>query len=78
MLKLVGLLALHIACIYFLRLLWMDKDEADKRGPAFTKTGLVSRIRSPHLFRFSMWADFIILLLLYLVLIAYSLWLVFQ
>jgi hypothetical protein len=77
MLKLIGVLALHIVCIYFLRLLWKDKNEADQRGGVLTKMGYVSKGKSPRLFRFSIWVDFIILLLLYIVLIAYSLWLVF-
>ena len=77
MLKLIGLLVLHTTCLYFLKLLWKDKGEAEKRGRAFTKMGLVTKIKSPRLFRFSIWVDFIILLLMYIALIAYSLWLVF-
>jgi hypothetical protein len=72
MLRVVGLVALHVACIYFLWLLWKDTHEANRRGRIFTKTGTVSRIRSQRLFRFSIWADFVVLLLLYIVLVVYS------
>jgi hypothetical protein len=77
MLKIIGLLALHVICINFLGLLWKDKNEVDKRGGVLTKLGYVSQRKLPRLFRFSMWVDFIVVLLLYIVLIAYSLWLVF-
>ena len=78
MLKIIALLALHIICIYFLWLLWKDKNKADKRGGALTKLGYVSKTKSPRLFRFSIWVDFIVLLCLYIVLIIYSVWLVFS
>ena len=78
MLRAVGLIGLHIACIYFLWLLWKDKNKADQRGRVFTKIGNVSKAKSPRLFRFSVWVDFVVLLLLYVVLIIYSLWLVLK
>lgn len=78
MLKVLALVALHVACIYFLWLLWTDKNAAIKRGTVFTKMRLVSKRKSPRLFRFSIWVDFIVLLILYLVFIAYSISLVFQ
>ena len=76
MLKIIALLALHISCIYFLWLLWKDKNKADKRGGTLTKMGYVSKTKSPRLFRFSIWVDFIVLLFLYILLIIYSVWLV--
>jgi uncharacterized membrane protein YsdA (DUF1294 family) len=78
MLKAVGLITLHVACIYFLWLLWNDKNKANERGRMFTKLGNVSKAKSPRLFRFSIWVDFVVLLLLYIVLIVYSLWLVLK
>ena len=78
MLKIGGLLALHIACLYFLWLLWKDKNKAKQRGGALTKMGYVSKTKSPRLFRFSVWVDFLVLLFLYVLLLVYSLWLVFQ
>jgi hypothetical protein len=78
MLKVPALAAIHVACIYFLWLLCKDKNSAIKRGTIFTKMGVVSKRKSPRLFRFSIWADFIVLLILYLVFIAYSISLVFQ
>jgi hypothetical protein len=38
-LKLIGLIALHAICIYFLQLLWKDKNAAIQRGGALTKMG---------------------------------------
>ena len=70
--KIVGLLALHIICIFYLWYLWKDKNRANQRGTVLTKMGLVSRRQSPRLFRFSVWVDFVILLILYGVVIAYS------
>jgi hypothetical protein len=78
MLKILGLLTLHVACIYFLWLLWKDKNKADRRGGILTRMGYVSKAKSPRLFRFSSWVDFLVLSLLYLVLILYSVWLVFK
>jgi hypothetical protein len=78
MLRAVGLISLHVACIYFLWLLWNDKNKANRRGRVFTKIGNVSKAKSPRLFRFSIWVDFVVLLLLYIVLIVYSLWLVLK
>ena len=78
MLKIGGLLALHIVCIYFLWFLWKDKNEAEKRRGARTKMGYVSKTKSPRLFRFSVWVDFLVVLFLYVLLLVYSLWLVFQ
>lgn len=78
MLKVAGFLALHVACIYFLWLLWKDKNQAIQRGRIFTKIGNVSKAKSPRLFRFSIWVDFVVLLLFYVVLIAYSFWLLLK
>ncbi len=78
MLKVVALIALHIACMYFLWYLWKDKNAANQRGRVFTKIGNVSKIKSPRLFRFSIWVDFIVLLILYLVFTVYSISLVFK
>jgi len=78
MIQVAGLLILHVSCIYFLRLLWKDKNEAVKRGTILTKSGLVSRKRSPRLFTFSVWVDFVFLLTLYMGLILYSVWLLFE
>ena len=78
MLKIIGLLGLHVACIYFLWLLWKDKNEANQRSRILTKIGNVSKTKSPRLFLFSIWVDFIVLLLLYVVIIVYSIWLVFK
>jgi hypothetical protein len=72
--QILGLLALHILCLYFLRLLWKDKSEANQRGRAFTKMGNVTKRRSPRLFQFSVWVDLIVLSVLYLLLILYSVW----
>ena len=49
-----------------------------KRRGALTKMGYVSKTKSPRLFRFSVWVDFLVLLFLYVLLLVYSLWLVFQ
>ena len=76
MLKIIALLALHIICIYFLWLLWKDKNKAYKRGGILTKLGYVSKTKSPRLFGFSIWVDFIILFFLYILLVIYSIWLV--
>lgn len=70
-----GLLALHIICLYFLRLLWKDKNETARRGGMLTKMGYISRKKSPRLFQFSRWVDFIFLAILYGLLIMYSVWL---
>lgn len=78
MLKAFGLLAVHVACLYFLWLLWNNKNEAVKRGRVLTKMGNVSERKSPRLFRFSIWVDFIVLLLLYFVFIVYSISFVFK
>lgn len=75
--KIIGLLALHGICIYFLWLLWKDKNRVNQRGGILTRIGYVSKAKSPRLFRFSIWVDFIVLLFLYILLIIYSLWLVF-
>jgi hypothetical protein len=74
-LKLLGLLLLHVLCLYFLRLLWRDKNETIKRGGALTKMGYVSKKKSPRLFYFSLWIDFVALTILYAGLIAYSIFL---
>lgn len=71
-LKTLGLLLLHIICLYFLRLLWRDKNETIKRGGALTRMGYVSKKKSPRLFYFSVWVDFVVLTILYIGLIAYS------
>ena len=78
MLKILAMVALHFACIYFLWLLWKDKNTAIKRGTIFTKIGLVSRKKSPRLFQFSIWVDFVVLLILYLVIIVYSISIVLE
>jgi hypothetical protein len=78
MMQALGLLTLHVICIYFLRLLWNDKDEALKRGRIFTKMGPVSRRKSSRLFGFSVWADFIFLAALYLALVVYSVLLLWE
>jgi hypothetical protein len=78
MIQVAGLLILHVLCIYFLRLLWKDKNEAVKRGTVLTKSGLVSRKRSPRWFAISVWVDFVFLLTLYMGLILYSIWLLFE
>lgn len=78
MLKALGLVTLHGACIYFLWLLWKDKNDAIKRGRVFTKIGNVNKAKSPRWFRFSIWVDFVVLLILYVVVIAYSLSLMFK
>jgi hypothetical protein len=76
--KFIGLLILHIISLYLLRLLWKDKNEGIKRGRVLTKAGLVSLRKSPRWFYFSVWVDFIILLLLYMALIVYSIFLLFS
>ena len=78
MMQALGLLTLHIICIYFLRLLWKDKNEARKRGKIFTKLGPMSRRKSPRLFGFSVWVDFIVLAALYLALVVYSVLLLWE
>jgi uncharacterized membrane protein YsdA (DUF1294 family) len=78
MLKIAGLLALHIACIYFLWLMWRDKNKAEQRGGALTKMGYVSKTKSPRLFRFSIWVDFLVVLFLYVLSIIYSVWLLIK
>ncbi len=75
MLKIIGLLALHLLCLYFLWFLWKSKNEAMQRGIVMTKMGNVSKRKSPRLFSFSVWIDFIVLLALYLALIIYSIFL---
>jgi hypothetical protein len=70
--KLIGLLILHVVFLYFLRLLWKDKNEAIQRGSVTTRIGHVSKRKSPRLFYFSVWVDFVILLVLYAVLIVFS------
>ena len=75
MLQGIGLLALHLLSLYFLWYLWKDKNEAIQRGRVITKMGIISQKKSPRLFRFSVWVDFIILAVLYIVLIVYSVFL---
>jgi uncharacterized membrane protein YsdA (DUF1294 family) len=75
--KTIGLLALHIISIYFLWLLWTDKRRAIERGTVMTKLGYVSKRKSPRLFYFSIWVDFVILSVLYVALIVYSIFLLF-
>ena len=75
MLQGIGLLALHLLCLYFLWYLWKDKNEAIQSGRVMTKMGIFSQKKSPRLFRFSVWVDFIILAVLYIVLIVYSVFL---
>ena len=73
--KTLGLLLLHVICLYFLRLLWRDKNETIKRGGALTRMGYRSKKKSPHLFYFFVWVDFVVLTILYIGLIAYSIFL---
>jgi hypothetical protein len=73
MIKIIALLTLHLICLYFLWFLWKDKNKALKRGTLLTKVGLVSRGKSPRWFYISVWVDFVILLVLYAFVIAYSL-----
>ena len=78
MLKLASLLILHVVCIYFLWVLWREKNKGIQRGTVFTKMGLISKRKFPRLFTFSLWIDFIILSILYGALVAYSVWLILQ
>ena len=75
MLKIIALFIVHITCIYFLRLLWKDKNKSIQRGTVMTKMGIVSKRKSPRWFYFSVWVDFIVLAVLYVVLIIYSVFL---
>ena len=75
MIAIIGLLALHAICIYFLWLLWQDKNKALKRGTALTRLGHISKRKSPRLFYFSIWVDLVILSILYIILIVYSIFL---
>jgi hypothetical protein len=75
--KTISLLTLHIISIYFLWLLWKDKSRAIERGTVMTKLGNVSKRKSPRLFYFSIWVDFVILSVLYVALIVYSIFLLF-
>jgi hypothetical protein len=74
-LKILGLFLLHVICLYFLRLLWRAKNETIKQGGALTKMGYMSKKKSPRLFYFSVWIDFVVLTILYIGLIAYSIFL---
>jgi len=74
-LKILALLALHVICLFFLWLLWEDKNAASQRGTALTKMGYVTKKKSPRLFQFSVWVDFVIFSILYLALVIYSIWL---
>ena len=76
--QIVGLLTLHIICIYFLWLLWKDKNKAIKREGMLTKMGYVSKKKSPRLFAFSLWVDFVILSVLYMALLVYTIGLPFR
>lgn len=73
--KVIALLLLHLICLFYLGLLWKDKNRAIKRGMVLTKLGLVNRRKSPRRFYFSVWIDFVILLILYVALIVYSIFL---
>ena len=77
MTKTLALLALHTISLYYLWFLWKDKDKASQRGTLLTKMGLMSRRKSPRLFRFFVWIDFILLSSLYLLLILYSIFFFF-
>ena len=70
--KLSALMALHMLCIYFLWFLWKDKNKAIERGTVLMRMGNVSKRKSPRLFYFSVWVDFIVLCVLYLLLIVYT------
>jgi hypothetical protein len=63
--QILGLLALHVICLYFLRLLWRDKNDSLKRSGMLTKMGYVSKKKSPRLFYLSAWFDFLVLCVLY-------------
>jgi hypothetical protein len=60
MLQIIGLLVLHLLCLYFLWLLWKSKNEAIQRGIVMTKMGNVSKRKSTRLFYFSVWVDFVV------------------
>jgi hypothetical protein len=77
MTKTLALLALHTISIYYLWFLWKDKNKAIQRGTVLTKMGLISKRKSPRLFYFSVWIDFIVLSSLYLLLIFYSIFFFF-
>jgi hypothetical protein len=77
MTKTLALLALHTISLYYLWFLWKDKNEATQRGTVLTKMGLISKRKSPRLFYFSVWIDFIVLSSLYLLLILYSIFFFF-
>jgi hypothetical protein len=47
--KIIGLLALHGICIFYLWLLWKDKNKAIERGIVLTKMGLVSKDEKDNL-----------------------------
>jgi hypothetical protein len=74
MMQTLGLLFLHILCLYFLWFLWKDKNKAIQHGGMLTKMGYVSKGKSPRLFKFSVWVDFILVFILYLILLAYSIY----
>jgi hypothetical protein len=72
MTKIIALVVLHGICLYFLQLLWKDKNKALERGNVMTRMGIVTKRKSPRLFYFSIWVDFVILSALYVALIVYS------
>jgi hypothetical protein len=78
MLEAIGLLALHVISLYYLRLLWKDKNESIKRGRVLTKMGRVYKKSSPRLFQFSIWVDFVILSAMYILLMLYSVFLLMR
>jgi hypothetical protein len=78
MLEVIGLLALHAISLYFLRLLWKDKNESIKRGRVMTRMGRVNKKSSPRLFQLSTWVDFVILSAMYIILMLYSVFLLMR
>jgi hypothetical protein len=66
------LLFVHLLAIYFLVILWKEKNNALSRGNLMTRIGYISMKKLPRLFYFSVWVDFIVMLILYLGLIIYT------
>ena len=66
------LLIVHLLVIFFLVILWKEKNNALSRGNLMTRIGYISKNKSPRLFYFSVWVDFIVMLILYLGLVIYT------
>jgi hypothetical protein len=71
-LRWVSLLVVHSLTIYFLVLLWKEKNKALDKGALMTRIGYVSKKKSPRLFYFSVWVDFIVMMVLYIGLVMYT------